>query len=52
MLLIERLANTQAIGPISQGLNQPINDLSRGCNAEDIVNAIAITSIQSRLSKS
>jgi phosphate acetyltransferase len=50
--LIERLANTQAIGPISQGLNQPINDLSRGCNAEDIVNAIAITSIQSRLSKS
>lgn len=50
--LIERLANTQAVGPISQGLNQPINDLSRGCNAEDIINAIAITSIQSRLSKS
>jgi phosphate acetyltransferase len=46
--LIERLANTQAIGPISQGLNQPINDLSRGCSVEDIVTAVAITSIQSR----
>lgn len=49
--LVERLANTQAIGPISQGLNQPINDLSRGCHVEDIVNTIAITSLQSRLSE-
>jgi len=49
--LIERLAKTQAVGPISQGLNYPINDLSRGCCVEDIINAIAITSIQSKLSK-
>ncbi len=46
--LVERLGQAQAIGPISQGLNYPINDLSRGCNVEDVVNAIAITSIQSR----
>lgn len=46
--LVERLGQAQAIGPISQGLNYPINDLSRGCNVDDIINAIAITSIQSR----
>jgi len=50
--LVERLSNTQAIGPVSQGLNQPINDLSRGCHVEDIINTIAITSIQSRSSES
>jgi phosphate acetyltransferase len=49
--LVERLGNTQAIGPISQGLNYPVNDLSRGCSVEDIVNVIAITSIQARQSK-
>ena len=44
--LIERLAKAEAIGPISQGMRKPVNDLSRGCSAEDIVNVIAITVLQ------
>jgi phosphate acetyltransferase len=46
--LVERLAHTKAIGPILQGLSQPVNDLSRGCRVDDIVNVIAITSIQAK----
>jgi len=44
--LTERLAKAEAIGPVSQGMRKPINDLSRGCSAEDIVNVVAITVLQ------
>lgn len=44
--LVERLAKAKAFGPLIQGLNKPINDLSRGCSVEDIVTTVAITSIQ------
>lgn len=45
--LVERLAKANAFGPLIQGLNKPINDLSRGCSVEDIVTTVAITSTQS-----
>jgi phosphate acetyltransferase len=44
--LVQRLAKAEAVGPILQGMAAPINDLSRGCSVEDIVNMIAITSNQ------
>lgn len=44
--LVQRLANAEAYGPITQGINKPINDLSRGCSANDIVGVVAITSVQ------
>jgi len=44
--LIERLAKAEAIGPVSQGMRKPVNDLSRGCSVEDIVNVVAITVLQ------
>jgi phosphate acetyltransferase len=44
--LVQRLAHAEAIGPILQGMAAPINDLSRGCSAEDIVSLVAITSNQ------
>jgi len=48
---VQRSANAVAIGPILQGLNKPVNDLSRGCTVEDIVNTVAITAIQAQAEK-
>ena len=46
--LVQRLAKAEAIGPITQGMRKPVNDLSRGCTAEDIVNVTAITVLQAQ----
>jgi len=45
---VQRAAQAVAIGPVLQGLNKPVNDLSRGCTVEDIVNTVAITAIQAQ----
>jgi phosphate acetyltransferase len=44
--LVQRLAKAEAIGPVSQGMALPVNDMSRGSSVEDIVNVIAITALQ------
>jgi Phosphotransacetylase len=44
--LVQRLGNAEAIGPVLQGMGAPINDLSRGCSVNDIVQMIAITANQ------
>ncbi len=44
--LVQRLAGAEAIGPILQGFNKPVNDLSRGASVDDIVNLAAVTGIQ------
>ena len=49
---VQRSANAVAIGPVLQGLNKPVNDLSRGCTVTDIVNTVAITAIQAQAAAS
>jgi len=48
---VQRSAGAVAIGPVLQGLNKPVNDLSRGCTVTDIVNTVAITAIQAQSMK-
>ena len=46
--LVQRLAKAEAYGPVTQGIAMPINDLSRGCSADDIVGVVAITCVQAQ----
>ena len=49
---VQRATGALAIGPVLQGLRKPVNDLSRGCSVEDIVNTVAITAIQAQQERS
>ncbi len=46
--LVQRFAHAEAYGPVTQGIAKPVNDLSRGCSADDIVGVIAITAVQAK----
>jgi phosphate acetyltransferase len=45
---VQRSSGAVAIGPVLQGLNKPVNDLSRGCLVEDVVNTVTITAVQAQ----
>ena len=47
--ITERMANAKAYGPITQGIKKPVNDLSRGCSAEDVAGVVAITAVQAQM---
>ncbi len=48
---VQRSAKAVAVGPVLQGLNKPVNDLSRGCTVVDVVNTVAITAVQAQAEK-
>ncbi|NLZ82017.1 MAG: phosphate acetyltransferase [Clostridiales bacterium] len=47
--LVQRLAKADAYGPVTQGIAKPVNDLSRGCSASDIIGVVAITAVQAQV---
>ncbi len=46
---VQRSSGAVAIGPVLQGLNKPVNDLSRGCLVDDVVNTVTITAVQAQI---
>ncbi|MCX4303569.1 MAG: phosphate acetyltransferase [Clostridia bacterium] len=49
--LVQRFAHAEAYGPICQGIAKPVNDLSRGCSAEDVAGVVAFTAVQAQMQK-